>query len=110
MRKSNMKQDVENTISRPMTRLNRHLLGATWTLILMALIQVFAFIPFVAFAKSTTVRKVQEVNFAEMDLKGTVRNPDGAYLVQKRGIKFMPLYDMQKSMDTKIRDSIVYAK
>lgn len=80
------------------------------TLIHMALIQVFVFTPFLTFAKNTTVRKVQEVNFAEMDLKGTVRNPDGAYLVQKRGIKFMPLYDMQKNMDGKIRDSIVYAK
>ncbi|MEN0057490.1 MAG: hypothetical protein AAGB31_01545, partial [Bdellovibrio sp.] len=52
-----------------------------------------------AFAKQRTVRKVQEVNFGEMNLKGTIRNPDGAYLVQKRGIKFMPLYDVQKDMD-----------
>lgn len=36
--------------------------------------------------KTKTYRKVQEVNFAELNLKGTVRNPDGAYLVQKRGI------------------------
>ncbi len=64
----------------------------------------------VSFAKSKTLRKVQEVNFAEMDLKGTVRNPDGAYLVQKRGIKFMPLYDLQKEMDSKIRESAQYVR
>jgi hypothetical protein len=61
-----------------------------------------------ALAKQRTVRKVQEVNFGDMNLKGTVRNPDGAYLVQKRGIKFMPLYDVQKDMDSRIRESALY--
>ena len=61
-----------------------------------------------AFAKQRTVRKVQEVNFGEMNLKGTIRNPDGAYLVQKKGIKFMPLYDVQKDMDGRIRESALY--
>ncbi|MFN7453544.1 MAG: hypothetical protein ACK5RO_02675 [Pseudobdellovibrionaceae bacterium] len=61
-------------------------------------------------SKSKTYRKVQEVNFDEMNLKGTVRNPDGAYLVQKRGIKFMPLYDIQKEMDSKIRESVEYVR
>lgn len=59
-------------------------------------------------AKQKTVRKVQEVNFGDMNLKGTIRNPDGAYLVQKKGIKFMPLYDVQKDMDTRIRESALY--
>ncbi len=63
-----------------------------------------------AFAKPKNVRKIQEVNFAEIDLKGTVRNPDGAYLVQKRGIKFMPLYDVQKDMDNKIKESVQYVR
>lgn len=57
-----------------------------------------------------TVRKVQEVNFSEMSLKGTIRNPDGAYLVQKRGLKFMPLHDVKKDMDGKIRESSFYVK
>lgn len=61
-----------------------------------------------ALAKEKSVRKVQEVNFSEMNLKGTIRNPDGAYLVQKRGIKFMPLYDVQKDMDGRIRESALY--
>ncbi len=60
------------------------------------------------YSKSKTVRKVQEVNFGDMDLKGTVRNPDGAYLVQKRGINFLPLYEVQKDMDSKIRESALY--
>lgn len=62
-----------------------------------------------AFAKKS-VRKVQEVNFSEMSLKGTVRNPDGAYLVQKRGIKFLPLYEVKKDMDARIRESSFYVK
>ncbi len=61
-----------------------------------------------AFAKKTEVRKVQEVNFSEMNLKGTIRNPDGAYLVQKKGLKFMPLHDVQKDMDQKIRETASY--
>lgn len=61
-----------------------------------------------AYAKKTEVRKVQEVNFSEMNLKGTIRNPDGAYLVQKKGLKFMPLHDVQKSMDAKIRETSLY--
>jgi hypothetical protein len=61
-------------------------------------------------AKTKSYRKVQEVNFSELNLKGTIRNPDGAYLVQKRGIKFMPLYDVQKDMDAKIRDSVQYVR
>lgn len=56
------------------------------------------------------VRKVQEVNFAEMSIKGTIRNPDGAYLVQKKGIKFLPLYEVKKDMDSRIRESSFYVK
>jgi len=54
-------------------------------------------------AGKKNVRKVQEVNFSEMSLKGAIRNPDGSYLVQKKGIKFMPLYEVQKNFDEKIR-------
>ncbi len=61
-------------------------------------------------SKKRSIRKVQEVNFGEMSLKGTIRNPDGAYLVQKRGIKFLPLYDVKKDMDSRIRDSSFYVK
>lgn len=59
-------------------------------------------------AKTSKVRTVQEVNFSEMNLKGTIRNPDGAYLVQKKGLKFMPLHDVQKDLDGKIRETSLY--
>lgn len=62
-----------------------------------------------AFAKKA-VRKTQEVNFAEMGLKGTIRNPDGAYLVQKKGIKFLPLYEVQKNFDGRIRETSQYLR
>ena len=61
-----------------------------------------------AHAKKTEVRKVQEVNFSDMNLRGTIRNPDGAYLVQKKGLKFMPLHDVQKDLDQKIRETASY--
>lgn len=60
-----------------------------------------------ALAKKT-YRKVQDVNFDELSLTGTVRNPDGAYLVQKRGLRFLPLYEIQKDFDRKIRQSLEY--
>lgn len=85
---------------------NKTLIGAARLIVSLAI----ALSGTAALAKSKTVRRVQEVNFAEMDLKGTVRNPDGAYLVQKRGIKFMPLHDVQKDMDTKIRESAQYVR
>lgn len=61
-------------------------------------------------SKKKVVRKVQEVNFSEMSIKGTIRNPDGAFLVQKKGLKFMPLIDIQKNMDKKIRDASFYVR
>lgn len=79
-----------------------------WLDVLVAFL--FSFHSPFAYSKTKTVRKVQEVNFEEMDLKGTVRNPDGAFLVQKRGIKFMPLVDLKKDMDSKIRDSVQYVR
>ena len=54
--------------------------------------------------------KIQEVNFEEMGLKGTLRNPEGSYLVQKRGLKFMPLLEVQKNFDEKIRETSDYVK
>jgi hypothetical protein len=62
----------------------------------------------IGLAKDKAIRKVQEINFGEMNLNGTIRNPDGAFLVQKRGIKFLPLYDVQKDMDSRIRESALY--
>lgn len=75
------------------------------------LIVIVAFsLPSYSESKKKVIRKVQEVNFAEMSIKGTIRNPDGAFLVQKKGIKFMPLVDVQKNMDKKIRDASFYVR
>lgn len=76
----------------------------------MLLLMMSLSISELSLAKKTTVRKTQEVDFSEMSLKGTVRNPEGAFLVQKRGIKFMPLYEIQKDLDQKIRESNEYTR
>lgn len=76
----------------------------------LVILMISVVLPFTANAKKKTYRKVQEVSFGEMDLKGTVRNPDGAYLVQKRGIRFLPLYEVQKTFDKKIRESNLYMR
>lgn len=62
------------------------------------------------FAKKVQYRKTQEVNFDGSDVDGQVRNPDGAYLVQKRSIDFMPLYKVKKNFDDSLKDSVEYLK
>jgi hypothetical protein len=61
-----------------------------------------------AFAK--TNRKVQEVNFDETDVSGSVRRPEGLYMVQKRNIDFMPLYKVREQFDRNIKDSVEYMR
>ena len=61
-------------------------------------------------AKKVTYRKTQDVNFDAVDVDGAVRSPDGAYLVQKRGIDFAPLYKVRKNFDDNIRESVEYVK
>lgn len=62
------------------------------------------------FAKTVKYRKTQDVNFDETNIDGVVRNPDGAYLVQKRGIDFMPLYKVRRNFDENIKESAYYIK
>lgn len=62
------------------------------------------------FAKKVTYRKSQNVNFDGSDVDGQVRNPDGSYLVQKRGIDFMPLYKVRKNFDDNIKESVEYVQ
>ena len=42
--------------------------------------------------KKVVYRKTQAVSFDGSDVDGVVRSPDGAYLLKKRGVKFVPLY------------------
>ena len=60
--------------------------------------------------KKVIYRKSQEVNFDEAAIDGEVRSPDGAYLHQKRGVKFLPLYKVKKTFDDNIREAVEYLK
>jgi hypothetical protein len=57
-----------------------------------------------------TKGKIQEITFSDMDIKGNARTPDGAYLVQRRGLRFMPLFQVKQNFDTRIRESLVQMK
>ncbi len=63
-----------------------------------------------AMAQSKKVKKTQEINFDGSAIDGEARKPDGSYLVQKRGIDFMPLYNVRKQFDENIKDSVEYLK
>lgn len=79
------------------------------TLFIFHLVLSLLLVVIPTYAKKST-RKVQEVNFNEMNLKGTIRNPEGAFLVQKKNLKFLPLHKVQKEMDAKIRESSLYIR
>jgi ethanolamine utilization protein EutP (predicted NTPase) len=60
--------------------------------------------------KKVSYRKTQEVNFDGADIDGQVRSPDGAYLLQKRGVHFMPLYKVNNQFEQNILDSVEYLR
>lgn len=78
-------------------------------LILFVLTMAFAF-PVEAADKKVTYRKTQEVSFDGSDVDGVVRSPDGAYLLQKRGVQFLPLYKVKKQFDQNIKESVEYLR
>jgi hypothetical protein len=65
-----------------------------------------------AFAKDKIVthRDTQSVDFEGDTVEGVARHPDGAYLVQKRSVDFLPLYKVRERFDENIRSSIDYLK
>lgn len=73
-------------------------------------ILVAMFVALSAFGKPASNRKVQEVNFDETDVSGSVRRPEGLYMVQKRNIDFMPLYKVREQFDRNIKDSVEYVR
>lgn len=85
---------------------SRPLYGTCGALLLAAML----FSSSTVFAKKVQYRKTQDVNFDAMDVDGQVRNPDGAYLVQKRGIDFVPLYKVRKNFDDNIKESVEHIK
>ena len=55
-------------------------------------------------------KSVQEVNFDGSQVDGKVRNPNGSYVVQKRGVDFVPLYKVKEHFDKSIKESVEYLK
>ena len=62
------------------------------------------------FAKKVQYRKSQDIDFDGSDVDGKASSPDGAYLVQKRSIDFVPLYKVRKNFDDNIKESAQYVK
>jgi len=60
--------------------------------------------------KKKTYRKTQEVNFEDADIDGKVNSPDGAYLLQKRGVQFLPLYKVNNQFEKNILESVEYLR
>lgn len=73
---------------------------------------ILFFILVIASADTFAQKKanVQKINFDETDVSGKVRQPDGSYIVQKRGIEFVPLYKLKENFDEQIEQSIDYVK
>ncbi len=78
--------------------------------IALLMILAFVFTGTTVFAKEKKFKKTQEVSFDGTDIDGVVRSPDGSYLVQKRGVDFVPLYEVKKQFDQNIKDSIEYLR
>lgn len=64
----------------------------------------------VSYAQGKKAKKVQEVSFDGSDVDGEARRPDGAYLVQKKGVEFLPLYNIKSQFDQNIKESVDYLR
>lgn len=60
--------------------------------------------------KKTVYKKTQEVSFESTDVDGLVRSPDGAYLNQKKGVKFLPLYKIGNAFDREVKNSVEHLR
>jgi hypothetical protein len=60
--------------------------------------------------KKIRYKKTQELSFDSEGVDGVVRNPYGAYLTQKKGMEFAPLYKVRERFDENIKDSVHYMK
>ncbi len=78
--------------------------------LMLAVLALTVFSTSTVWAKKVEYRKTQDVNFDAVDVDGQVRNPDGAYVVQKRVIDFMPLYKVRRNFDENIKESVEYVK
>lgn len=55
-------------------------------------------------------KKTQEVKFEGSEVDGVARTPDGAYVVHKRGVQFIPLYDLNSHIKDSVDSSVDYLK
>ena len=60
--------------------------------------------------KAVKYSKTQQVNFEDQDIDGKVNSPDGAYLLQKRGVQFIPLYKVNNQFEKNILESVEYLR
>ncbi len=77
--------------------------------LIIVLLCIFATVAW-ADDKKKSSKKTQEVNFEGADVDGVVRSPDGAYLSQKKGMKFLPLYNVKKNFERDIKSSVEYVR
>ncbi|CAN5448582.1 hypothetical protein BH10BDE1_BH10BDE1_06870 [soil metagenome] len=80
------------------------------TLVCLTMVLMLPFVSSTVWAKKVEYRKTQDVNFDAVDVDGQVRNPDGAYVVQKRVVDFLPLYKVRRNFDENIKESVEYVK
>ena len=80
------------------------------TLMSLTMVLLLPFLSSTVLAKKVEYRKTQDVNFDAVDVDGQVRNPDGAYVVQKRVVDFLPLYKVRRNFDENIKESVEYVK
>jgi hypothetical protein len=60
--------------------------------------------------KAVKYSKTQQVNFEDQDIDGKVNSPDGAYLLQNRGVQFLPLYKVNNQFEKNILESVEYLR
>lgn len=60
--------------------------------------------------KKIEYRKTQKVDFDGSDVDGKVRSPEGNLMVEKRGVQFMPLYQVTNHAEKNILESIEYLR
>lgn len=65
-----------------------------------------------AFAKEkqSKFKKTQEISFDGQDIDGQSRSPDGSFVNPQKGIKFMPLYKLDKKLERSIKESVEFVR
>ncbi|MFK8138056.1 MAG: hypothetical protein AB8E15_06840 [Bdellovibrionales bacterium] len=58
----------------------------------------------------TKFKKEQRISFDAADIDGVARNPNASYLMQKRGINFLPMYKVRDKFDESIKSSVDYLR